>query len=121
MENTLSRSDLRQLLLITFANWAATAVAFLAASAAVVARDGAVTAWMCIATFAVFHLLVSTAQQGQDFASRIVISIAADVVVVAALAAAEVGRLALTALAVHYVLFYTRVTVLRALRPAADR
>ncbi len=121
MENTLSRSGLRQLLLITVANWAAIAVAFLAASSAVVARDGAVTAWMCIATFAVFHLLVSTAQQGQDFTSRIAITVASDVVLAAALAAADVGRLALTALAAHYVLFYTRVAVLRALRPTADR
>ena len=120
METTFSKSDLRQLLLVALASRAASVVTFLASVGAVAARDGVVKAWMCIAAFAVFYSAVSTVQQGRGWASRLAVCVASDVVLTLALLAADVGRFALTALAVHYVLYYARIALARAVFAALN-
>ncbi len=117
MENTLSPSDVRQLLLISITDKIAASVAFLSALATVATRDGVARAWMCLGAFALLHMVVSALQTERGFAPRLVVSVGSDLLIAATLVAADVGHLALTALAVHYVLSYSRIALYRALLP----
>lgn len=116
MENIKLSSEAKQILAIVLTHQAVKVMAFLTATGAVAARDGHYTSLLCVTAYAcVIYVRNSVSQSRADWNDRLPVELAADVLLASAVVAAQPGRLALTLLAMHYVIRYARVLMVKRL------
>jgi len=101
-------SVLKHGMITMVASAVATVAAGLAVTASISMNEGPMTAWMCIATFIAFRYIVRAVRAGRVTRDVVVITLAADAVVLLGVLNLGVGRVAITALLIHYVLYYYR-------------
>jgi len=94
--------------IVMAASAVATVAAALAVTGSISMHEGPMMAWMCIATFLAFRYAVREVRAGRITRDVIVITLAADSIVLWVAFNLGVGRVAITALLLHYILYYYR-------------
>ena len=105
---TLPPSLIKHGLIVMVASAASTVVAALAVTGSISMHEGPMMAWMCIVTFLAFRYAVRVVRAGRVTRDAIVITLASDTLVLWAVFNIGVGRVAITALLIHYILYYYR-------------